>query len=210
MKIKGIIPELKMSKRLPALLPLQKFEDMLQPYKIISINTSSLFEGTITNLERAKKVFPKKFIIRKDFIMIPRQIKESKEAGADAVLILYEFLKYGQYKELIKACKKYKIVPIVEISKLGHCIDPNYEHSKLHSILSEGHVTILVNSRDLNSDGKISKIDKGYAEWVCKRLKENGIKNFIYASGEKSDRVVKKGIADAVLIGTTFMNGKLI
>ena len=48
--------------------------------------------------------------------MIPRQVKESKEAGADAVLIILDMLNICQYNILIKACRKYKILPIIEIT----------------------------------------------------------------------------------------------
>ncbi len=202
MKLKGIIPELKM---IEGSNQVGYYLDNLRPYPVISINTSGLFCGNLEMLCVARQMFPNKFIIRKDFIMVPKQIKESKEAGADAVLLIYEFLEFEQYKELIKACKKCKIMPIVEINWFGGHEDTWYEKNKLRSIQIEGSVTILVNSRDLNT----GYINKKYAEYVCKRLEVNGIKDFIYASGEKSDRVVKKGIADAVLIGTAFMQGKL-
>ena len=186
MKFKGIIPEVKMSE---ATLEYNKIIKRLKPYKVISVNTSSLFGGDLGLLKYIRAKYPKKFLIRKDFIMIPRQIKESKEAGANAVLIIRDFLDTYQYEKLIDSCKENKIIPITEISYF------NFEEN-LQS-------PVLVNSRDLNTEN----IDYAYAEDICSLLKKRS-KNIIYASGENSDRVIKEGIADAVLIGTAFVKDK--
>ena len=120
--------------------------------------------------------------------MIPRQIKESKEAGADAVLIIRDFLTSEQYDVLIQACEKEQIIPITETHQIDYPIGE----------------PILVNSRNLNT----GRFSKKQAEKICKMYKKSG-KNVIYASGESSDRIIKQKIADAVLIGTAFMQGKL-
>ena len=121
--------------------------------------------------------------------MIPKQVEESKIAGADAVLLIRNLLDTKQYHRLIKACIKYKIEPITEIDEL------------YTDVVGKN---ILVNSRDLNT----GEIDSERAERVVAQYKKYN--NVIYASGENSDRVIKKGIADAVLIGTKFMRGELL
>ena len=185
MKFKGIIPEVKMSE---SIFSVSEILDRLEPYDIVSVNTSSLFDGSLMLLKCIRSKCPKKFLIRKDFIMIPRQIKESKEAGADAVLIIREFLTEIQYIKLLEECEKNKIIPITEIVKLiEHLQEP-----------------ILVNSRDLNDE----IIWRKHADALCLALKDK-YKNVIYASGENSDRVIKEGIADAVLIGTAFVQDKI-
>jgi len=181
-KIKGIIPEVKMSA-----INVEGVMN-LKPYKILSVNTNSLFDGKLGLLDIIRKAFPEKFLIRKDFIMIPRQIKESKEAGADAVLIIRDFLTSNQYDVLIQTCEKEHIIPITETQQI---------------IIHIGKI-VLVNSRNLNT----GKFYRKQAEEVCREYKAWN-KNVIYASGEDSDRVIKEGIADAVLIGTKFMQGKL-
>ena len=76
MKFKGIIPELKMSEgKCHQESHLGKMKD----YPVLSINTSSLFDGKLEYLKLARGMYPKKFLIRKDFIMVPKQIKESKQ-----------------------------------------------------------------------------------------------------------------------------------
>jgi len=181
MKFEGIIPEIKISKGNVCWKDLYLF-------KVISVNTSSLFDGGLELLKTIRRQYPKSFLIRKDFIMIPRHIKESKEAGADAVLILGNFLTFEQYDRIIKECRRENIIPITET----HYLDFSLEEP------------ILVNSRDLNT----GKFNRKQARRVCKDYKNVG-KNVIYASGENSDKVIKQGIADAVLIGTAFMQGKL-
>ena len=198
MRFKGIIPEVKMSEAMSITLYGESVMDehaiqlhyikKLKSYPVVSVNTSPLFKGSLGLLEYVRMRYPKKFLIRKDFIMIPRQIKESKEAGADAVLIIRNLLPRDQYHLLIKTCALFKIIPITEINEL------------YTDVIGEN---ILVNSRDLNTE----EIDRKRAERVVAQYRE--YQNVIYASGENSDRVVKKGIANAVLIGTAFMKGKL-
>lgn len=187
MKIKGIIPELKMSEgKHNVLYHLSKMKD----YPILSINTSSLFDGELDYLKMARKMYPDKYLIRKDFIMVPLQIKESKEAGADAVLLIRNLLSENQYYTLIGACKIFKIEPITELGGSG-----------IRKPLGK---IVLINSRDLN----IGEFDKELAKKRCTAYKSAGF-NVIYASGENSNKVVEKGIVDAVLIGTSFMKGKM-
>lgn len=187
-KFKGIIPEVKMSEIGGSNYHIGK----LEPYNVISVNTNSLFKGNLDMLKRLRAKFPKKFIIRKDFITISKQIKESKEAGADAVLLLRDFLTSWQYDILLSTCTEENIMPITEV------------HSRYHPPNPKIIGPILVNSRNLNN----GRFYRKQATEICKAFKEGG-KNVIYASGENSDRVIKKGIADAVLIGTAFMKGKL-
>lgn len=189
-KFRGIIPEAKLSEKDScncANCSLNRIKD----YPVLSINTSSIFGGSLELLKIARNRFPKKFLIRKDFIMVPKQVKESKEAGADAVLLIRYFLSNHQYKVLLEACDEHKIISIVEVNS-----------GTLNYTINNSRV--LVNSRDLNT----GKFYKKRAEEVCKVFKDTGF-NVIYASGENSGRVVKEGIADAVLIGTAFMQDKL-
>ena len=189
MKFEGIIPELKFSE---GSNQLGYFIEMLEPYPIVSVNTSSLFGGDISFIESVREKYPDKFIIRKDFIMVPKQIEESRQMGADAVLIIRDFLTSKQYDELIFACRTKGVIPLTEV------------HNRYCEDAWKIRDPILVNSRNLNT----GEFNKNQAIAICKAFKEGG-KNVIYASGENSDKVVKEGIADAVLIGTAFMRGEL-
>jgi indole-3-glycerol phosphate synthase len=183
MQIKGIIPELKMSE---GVARAKFYLKAMKDYPILSINTSSLFNGNIHLLEMARDMYPKKYLIRKDFIMIPRQIEESKIAGADAVLLIKDFLSLEQYIVLTNACAKLGIDFITEVTGCDMVIGSK----------------VLVNTRDLNTGTFYSERAKNICRFYKKNIKNV---NVIYASGESSDKVVKKGIADAVLIGTAFM-----
>lgn len=64
MKLKGTIPEVKMSEgrfTKIALLNIELLFDQLKPYKIIAVNTSSLFNGGAYLIPFLREVFPKKF-----------------------------------------------------------------------------------------------------------------------------------------------------
>jgi indole-3-glycerol phosphate synthase len=183
-----IIPEIKMSEAKKG----KSFEYYLKkvkPYPIITINTSSLFGGNIDMLKRARKKYPKKMIIRKDFMMIPKQIDESIKAGADYVLLLYEYLTKEQLELLKGYCYRKDIGCIIETVSY-------------HPLLKFSD-KILINSRNLNT----GIIDKNKSINICKRYKNYD--SLIYASGENSNNVSDKGIAFYVLIGTAFMKEKL-
>lgn len=186
-----MIPEIKMSEAKEGKsfnYYLKKAGNYAFPNDIISINTNSLFKGNLDMLKKAVKKYKSKSIFRKDFIMIPRQIDESIKAGANYILLLVEYLSRKQLKKLIEYCNEKKIAPILEVN--------NYINFK------EGHF-ILVNSRDLNT----GKINKKKARKVCKRYKNDGHYT-IYASGENSENIVIKKIAEDILIGTAFMKEK--
>ena len=188
MKFKGIIPELKFSE---GSNQVDYFIEKFEEYPVVAVNTSSVFNGNISFMAVVRAKYPKKFIIRKDFIMIPKQIEESKEMGADAVLLIADFLTTEQYVKLTAFCKAIDIEYITEIGNVNFGIIGR---------------NVLINSRNLNT----GKFHRELAEEHCRFWKERSKSfNVIYASGEKSDRVIKKGIADAVLIGTAFMQEKM-
>lgn len=181
-----IIPEIKMSEALSE----KNFEyylEKIEPYPIVSVNTSSLFDGNLKILEKVASRYQKKKIIRKDFIEIPRQIEESAISGADYVLLLVEYLKKSQLERMIEECYKEKLSPLLEVNS----------YKRLPSTIN----SVLVNSRDLNT----GFIDRRKAENVCKRYMKDGIREIIFGSNENSDEIVKRGIANYVLIGTAFM-----
>lgn len=183
-----IIPEIKMSEALKG-KTFNYYLNKVKPYQVIAINTSSLFNGNIDMLRKARKKYPYKQIMRKDFIMIPRQIDESKKAGADWVLLLSEYLAKDQLNLLKDYCEK---------KYIGYIIETNSYNDSF-----KWRDRILVNSRNLNT----GLINKGKAINVCRGYK-NG-QPLTYASGEKSNDISDKGIAFYVLIGTAFMKEKL-
>jgi len=187
-KFKGIIPELKINKGTKCV---EHYIKKLEPYPVVSVNTSGLFNGHIGLIYEVRRCYPKKFILRKDFIMTQLQINESIKAGANGVLLIKYFLDAVQLSTLLSYCKKKKIVPFVEI----RAIDTSY--------LKDPGYPIVVNSRSLNS----GRPEKELAETICLTLK--GKSNVIYASGEESDRILTEKKADGVIIDTGFMQEKI-
>lgn len=181
-----IIPEIKMSEAVPG-KSLEYYLEKARSYPIIAINTSSLFKGSIDMLEKAREMHIDKKIIRKDFILIPKQISEFPKI--DYILLLAEYLPQAQLERLIDYCHAENILPLVEV-----CSYKDFNQRE----------TILVNSRDLNT----GKINREKAIELCKMYKKGGF-NVVYGSGEDSDTIAKQGIADYVLIGTAFMKETL-
>lgn len=181
-----IIPEIKMSEAKNG-KSLEYYLERAGKYPIIAINTSSLFKGSIPMLKKAREMYGEKKIIRKDFIMIPRQI--DKFIKIDYALLLAEYLPQTQLERLGDYCHVKGILPLIEVSSYK-----KFKHKEM----------ILVNSRNLNT----GEINREKAIELCKEYKKEGY-NVIYGSGENSDMIARQKIADYVLIGTAFMKETL-
>ena len=192
MREQNIIPEIKMSEAMEG-KSFEYYLEKVKPFQFIAVNTSSLFNGNIDMLKKAKEAYQSKSILRKDFITIPRQIDESYEAGASHVLLLAEYLESNQLEKLVDYCSNDfsgLILPVLEVNS--------------YRKLPKNTEIVLVNSRNLNT-GKI-KMEKAIE--ACKKYREKGF-SVVYASGENSDAMVNREIADYVLIGTAFMKESL-
>lgn len=178
--------------------PVSSIQDRIKAYErggasALSILTEEdYFHGSPQYLVETRK-YTTLPLLRKDFIIDVYQIVESRQLGADAILLISSLLAGGQLKEFIHAAKENKLDALVEVHS---------ESDLEHAVASDAEI-IGINNRDLHT----LKVDVATAPKLLSKItKMNVIK------------VVESGIsnatelpplhdlgADAVLIGETLM-----
>jgi indole-3-glycerol phosphate synthase len=133
--------------------------------------------------------------LRKDFVVHPRQIVEAREAGAAAVLLIVAVLgdALGAYLAFAVALG---LDALVEV----------HDEDELASALAAGATLIGVNNRDLRT----LAIDLGTAPRLIAHGRASGHAALWVAEsgyGDASGVAALRGLADAVLVGTSLMRG---
>ena len=137
----------------------------------ISVLTEkNYFNGSVSDLIDVKKIVDIP-ILRKDFILDPIQIYESKQIGADCILLILSALSTEKFVELFNVAKHLKLDVLVEV----HNID------ELKTALSNDVNMIGINNRnlktfsvDLNTSVEIAELVNNNEIVV---ISESGIKN---------------------------------
>lgn len=158
----------------------------------ISVLTEEdFFAGNLSYMQEVKNLTSVP-ILRKDFILEPYQVYESRLFGADAILLIADLLSKDKISELMQIAKELGLDCLVEV----------HTEKELKKVLSMKVPLIGINNRDLHSlevDFKITEtlfplVPKGQAVVV-----ESGIKS-------AQDVLFLKILGvSAVLIGTAFM-----
>ena len=136
----------------------------------ISILTEKyFFQGSLDHLSliNKKSNLP---IIRKDFILDPYQILESKVYSADAILLIASILNDNQIKDFIDLAKQYKM----------DCLIETHTENELNRAINIGYPIIGINNRNLknlsvNINNTINLINKIPKEFIV--VAESGIKS---------------------------------
>ena len=131
-------------------------------------------------------------VLRKDFIVDPLQIYESRAAEADAVLLIAAALSDDTLEECMAACKELGMSAFVE----------THDEAEIDRALALGAEIVGVNQRNLHT------FDIDHA--LCQRLRPKvpSYVTFVAESGisHPSQVMALKAIGvDAVLIGTAIM-----
>ncbi|HJU88225.1 MAG TPA: indole-3-glycerol phosphate synthase TrpC [Gemmatimonadaceae bacterium] len=155
----------------------------------ISVLTETIsFGGTLDDLvaARATVVLP---ILRKDFIVDPLQLYESRALGASAVLLIARALPPGSLEDLTREAISIRLEPLIEVRT-----EPELERAVL-----AGAKVIGVNNRDLET----LEIDPSTVDRILpsipreiRAVAESGVK-----TREDVERAAAAG-ADAVLVGS--------
>ena len=131
-------------------------------------------------------------ILRKDFIMHPWQVYESKAYGADAILLIASILEKKQLQNLYNIARKLNLDCLIEV----HTIQ------ELKFILNIKPKIIGVNNRDLKTMkinlNNFIKLSKIIPKNIIKTA-ESGITSFKNATN------MRNAGADAILVGTFLM-----
>jgi len=163
--------------------------------KAISVLTDYKFFLMAPTCLRTIRGLTKKPLLRKDFIIDPYQIYESRLYGADAILLIARILTKNKIKNFIEIAKKYNMDCLVEI------------HNKKELKKLPKNVEIIgTNNRNLDT----LKVDLNTTSELIKKIPKNKI--IVSESGFNTNKSVKqiKNKVNAVLIGTSILKSKNI
>jgi indole-3-glycerol phosphate synthase len=102
------------------------------------LTEEDFFSGSLGDLKAARKVtqIP---VLRKDFIIDPWQVWETRAVGADSFLLIAAILSDAALSELLELGRSLKMEPLVEV----------HSREELNRVVSVGARIIGVNNRDL-------------------------------------------------------------
>jgi indole-3-glycerol phosphate synthase len=104
------------------------------------LTEEDFFSGSLADLKDASKV-TKIPILRKDFIVDPWQVWETRAAGADSFLLIAAILPDAALGELLELGRSLHMEPLVEV----------HSRAELNRVVAAGARIIGVNNRDLRN-----------------------------------------------------------
>src|ERR1700723_1419873 len=149
------------------------------------------FSGSLGDLKEASKA-TKIPILRKDFIVDPWQVWETRAAGADSFLLIAAVLDDKTLRELLELGRELKMEALVEV----------HSGEELGRVLAAGARIIGVNNRDLRNFKVHLETSLGLAEAIpeeCIAVSESGLHTH-----DDLARLQRAGF-DAFLIGEHVM-----
>lgn len=181
-----------------ALAPIGALLPTLQRYRsagaaALSILTEPLhFHGSIDDLRAAARATDLP-LLRKDFVVHPRQVLEAAACGASAVLLIARCLERSRLHELLAACRDSDTCPLLEC----------HDERELDLALAIDDAVIGVNNRDLDT----LAVDLGTAERLLARVPAHRLA--VAESGYRAPADLRPlvGRCNAVLVGTALLQG---
>jgi len=161
----------------------------------VSVLTEALhFQGSLEHLKNIRRALPDKLpLLRKDFIVDPYQIYESRAYGADSLLLIVAILKPEKLQELLWISHELNMSCLVEV----------HNEAEVEIALKSQAKIIGINNRDLNT----FNVDIATTERLRPLIPPDRI--VVSESGIKERTDIEKlrqlGI-DAVLIGESLMS----
>lgn len=104
------------------------------------------FQGSLKYIHQIKSVIPLP-VLRKDFIIDPYQLYESRAAGADAVLLIAECLKEAELVDLLILATELQLTVLVEVHEVDSLLRVRPHLGFPHS----GYFLLGINNRDLRT-----------------------------------------------------------
>jgi indole-3-glycerol phosphate synthase len=152
------------------------------------------FQGSIDHLNNIRRALSNKLpLLRKDFIVDPYQIYESRAYGADSLLLIVAILKRQMLQELLNLSHEMNMSCLVEV----------HNEAEVEMAVESGAKIIGINNRDLNTFN-MDMSTTGKLRPLIPRdrivVSESGIKN----RGDIEE--LRRAGADAVLIGEYLMS----
>jgi indole-3-glycerol phosphate synthase len=157
----------------------------------ISVLTETkYFLGSVENLQKVKKTthLP---VLRKDFIIDPYQIIESRAIGADAVLLIAAILTKKELISFIKLTAESGLTPLVEV----------HDRRELELVLETAATVIGINNRNLHT----FQVDLETTFTLLPAIPSGKI--VVSESGITADNIssLKNSPVDAVLVGESLV-----
>jgi indole-3-glycerol phosphate synthase len=155
------------------------------------LTEEDFFSGSLADLKEASRA-TKIPILRKDFILDPWQVWETRAAGADSFLLIAAVLDDEAFRSLLTLGRSLKMEPLVEVHSRG----------ELERVLSAGAQIIGVNNRDLQDFSVHLKTSLELVQAIpqdCIAVSESGLR-----TREDLVRLNQAGF-DAFLIGEHLM-----
>jgi indole-3-glycerol phosphate synthase len=153
------------------------------------------FHGSPHLLEEARTL-ARLPILRKDFIIDPYQIFETKTLGADALLLITSLLPGNLLRDYLTQADEVGLEALVEV----------HNELEFELALQSGARVIGINNRDMRT----LRVDCSNAERLLAKAPKSGV-TYVVESGIKESselpRLKRLG-AHAVLIGETFMRAE--
>jgi indole-3-glycerol phosphate synthase len=155
------------------------------------LTEENFFSGSIADLKEARRA-TKIPILRKDFIVDPWQVWETRAVGADSFLLIAAVLNDAVLRELLDLGRSLQMEPLVEV----------HSREELDRVLSAGAQMIGVNNRNLRDLSVHLETSFELVEAIpedCIAVSESGLR-----TREDLAQLRKAGF-DAFLIGEHFM-----
>jgi indole-3-glycerol phosphate synthase len=155
------------------------------------LTEEDFFSGSLGDLKEASSV-TKIPILRKDFIVDPWQVWETRAAGADSFLLIAAVLNDAELRDLLDQGRTLKMEALVEV----------HSREELQRVLDAGARIIGVNNRDLRDFQVHLETSLALAEAIpeeCIAVSESGLRTY-----EDLVRLQHAGF-DAFLIGEHVM-----
>ncbi|HZO88950.1 MAG TPA: indole-3-glycerol phosphate synthase TrpC [Chthonomonadaceae bacterium] len=104
------------------------------------LTDETYFQGKLQYLREIRRIVSVP-LLRKDFIVDPWQILESRAAGADAILLIVAALTPGDLRYFLKIARQYDLAALVEV----------HDREEMEEALNAGADLIGINNRDLHT-----------------------------------------------------------
>lgn len=152
------------------------------------------FGGSLLDLTTARSAVDIP-LLRKDFLVDPLQVLESRAAGADAVLLIVRILEGGALAELLDASREFGMDALVEA----------HDADDVERALAVGAEIVGINSRDLAT----FRTDLNVAARMAMRVPADRIVVGESGIGDPGDvdRLGEVGV-DAILVGEYLMRSE--
>lgn len=155
------------------------------------LTDGDFFGGSIEDLVRIRESVNLP-LLRKDFVFDPYQVQEARAAGADAVLLIAEFLSPEDLRRLRETAEELGMGALVEV----------HGERELGEALRAGANILGINNRDLRSlEVDISRSLEllPLVPGSCLKVAESGV------SSREQVELMERAGADAILVGEALM-----